>query len=264
MAIILRAPDESQVASASSIEVLMGEPAQRLIICSGIAIPNFWTNHDEEPSSTEVIVKLGIHVAQLERATSHTGLAAIENDETNFNFAVTQGTVSVDESGELQLSVGLVILGEETLIRRFGYQVVAHVRKVSARISGTIAVPRDILDLATLPAHEIAPLFHVTANRIELIPAAPGQMFSSEKIIPVVTGMTGQVRPGPHHCFVDYWIDSCPFNLPLRVLVNLQGRLRQGDVGVGQVAGPNPVTLTTAQPDASGVDFSVGRFHVVR
>lgn len=41
MAIILSALDPNQVASATRFEVLLGEPAQRLIILSGVAVPKF-------------------------------------------------------------------------------------------------------------------------------------------------------------------------------------------------------------------------------
>jgi hypothetical protein len=264
--IVLSALDPGQVSSASSFEVLVGEQAQRLLILSGIAIPEFWTNHDEETKQDVVVVKLGVHVAVLDRATAHVGLASIANDETNFLFALTGPQVEVEPgTGELLLRVPAAILGEKTLIHRFGYQVVAHVRKVSARISGTIRVPRDILDIGGFPAASVASLFEITANKVELIVPPPGQVgFTTEKLIPVAAGSTGAVRADDSAHFVDYAIDACPFNTPLRVEVKPAGGLAIAAVVAGQVAGPRPVVLTNLQPDASGVDFSVGRLPAIR
>jgi len=215
VAIVLSVLDPNQVAAPSMFDVLVGEPAQRLAIFSGIAIPNFWTNHDEEKREDEIIVRLNYHVASLDRAVTHVGLASIENDETNFLFAVDMGTLEKEEgSGELLLRVRAAILGEETLIHRFGYQIVAHVRRVAARISGTIAVPDDILDLGGMSPADAAGLFQITANRIERVTPPAG--FAFDKLVPVATGATGAVRNGPHDGFVDYVIDACPFSTPFR------------------------------------------------
>ena len=260
MAIVLHANDPAQVASASSIEALLGEPAKRLMIFSGIAIPNFWTNHDEEPRSDEVVVRLGVFVSSVERSAIHVGLAHIANDETAFAFGVNANQLEVEpRSGELLLRVFVTALGEETLIRRFGYHVVAHVRVVAARISGTIALPKSVLDVSQMPAAEIASLFRITANTQETInPPPPG--FSYFKYTPVATGQTQAVRSNAETCFIDYKIDGCPFNVALYVDVTAQGRLAAvPGIGIGQTAGPRPVVLTNLQPDASGVDFGVGR-----
>jgi hypothetical protein len=257
--IILSALDPKQVASPSSFDVLIGEPARQLIILSGIAIPEFWTNHDEEVSRDEIVVKLGVFVARLERATAHVGLASIANDETNFLFALDTATVEAEPgTGELTLRVNAAILGEETLIHRFGYQIVAHAHRVFAQISGTIRLPREILDIEGWGAPDIASLFEITANRIEHVPTAPGQ-FAFDKLVAVAAGRTGVVRGTRTDAFIDYTIDGCPLNLPLIVEVRLVGRLALTGVAVGQTAGPRPVLLTNLKPDATGVDFGVGR-----
>ncbi len=262
MAISLSALDPSQVASASQFEVLVGDPAQRLLIMSGIAVPEFWTNHDEEPNQADIVVRLGVHVAALERAVVNVALASIENDETNFAFAVNSGGVELD-GGELVLKVGAVILGEETYLHRFSYQIVAHVRRARAQISGVIAVPADVLDVRELSPADLGAAFEISANRTER-GGVPGG-FAFDKLIPVAWGAVGAVRPGPAHThFVEYTIDNCPFAVPLTVEVKPVGTRWRGAVGAGQVAGPRPVTLTGSAPDASGIDFSVGRFDPVR
>jgi hypothetical protein len=264
MAIVLSALDPKQVASASQFEALVGEPAQRLLIMSGIAIPEFWTNHDEEESRQEVIVRLGVFVAILDRAVVEVGLASVENDETTFRFAVDEARVELEPgSGELILRVNAAVLGEETYLHRFGYQIVAHVRRARAQISGVIGVPVDVLDLGRLTPQDVPAAFEISANRVER-GGVPGG-FAFDKLIPVAFGATGAVRRGSEGMgFVDYVIDNCPFATPLTVEVKLAGRFWPGSVGVGQVAGPRPVTLTGAAPDASGVDFAVGRFAPVR
>ena len=261
MTIHLSVLDPKQVSSPSSFEVQIGEPAQRLMIFSGIAIPEFWTNHDEEVNTTDIVVHLNAFVSSLDRAVSHVGLASIANDETNFLFALDQSKVELDPSGELLLHVWASLLGEETLIHRFGYQVVAHVHPVAARISGTIQIPRDILDIEEFDDADVAGLFTISANRTERVPSGP---FVFDKLIPLAWGVTGSRRTSQQANFVDYAIDACPFNAALTVDVTLEGRLRISSVVVGQVAGPRPVVLTTSQPDATGVDFSVGRLPPIR
>lgn len=264
MPIILSALDPGQVASATQFEVLVGEPSQRLLIMSGIAIPEFRTNHDEEISQQEIVVRLGVHVAQLDKAVTNVALASIENDETNFAFAVNTGVLELEAgSGELILKVQAAILGEGTYLHRFSYQVVAHVRRARAQISGVIGVPNDIRDLTGLSQADRAAAFEITANRIEK-GGMPGG-FAFEKLIPVALGAAGDVRQGADGMqFVDYAIDNCPFAMPLIVDVKLVGPGWNGSLGVGQVAGPRPVTLTGTAPDATGIDFSVARLRPVR
>lgn len=264
MPIVLSVLDPQQVSSPTSFDVLIGEPAQRLLICSGIAIPEFWTNHDEEVNRTEIVVKLGVYVSSLDRAVAEVGLASIANDETSFIFALDEATVEVEPgSGELQLRVKAALLGEETYIHRFGYQVVAHVHRVRARISGTILVPREILDIEGWQPADTAALFEITANTVEMLPPPPGG-FATEKLTAVAFGYTSAQRSSQAANFVDYAIDGCPFNIPLRVEVQLAGQLAIAGVAVGQTAGPRPALLTNTDPDASGVDFAVGRLPVVR
>ena len=265
MANVLSALDPMQVASATQFEVLVGEPAQRLLIMSGIAIPEFYTNNDEDTAQTNICVRLGVFVAGLDAGpVTNIGLASIENDETNFLFAVDSGVLEHDlANGELVLKVAAAILGEETYIHRFSYQIVAHVHRARAQISGVIGVPSDIRDLSHIPAADVAAAFEITANRVERGGVPGGLAF--DKLIPVAVGVAGGVRPGADGThFVTYTIDGCPFAVPMTVEVKTVGQNWPDSIGVGQVAGPRPVTLTGTAPDASGVDFSVGRFNPVR
>lgn len=263
MAIILSALNPAQVASASSFEVLVGEPAQRLLIMSGIAVPEFRTNHDEEVAQAEIIVRLGQFVASLdEGAVTNLGLASIENDETNFLFRVDSGQLELEAaSGELILRVQAAILGENTYLHRFSYQIVAHVRRQRAEISGVIGVPQELRDLRELSAAQLNAAFVISANRIDRV-VVPGG-FANDQFVPLVFGVTLALRQGPNGMqYVEYAIRGCPFGQPLYVAVALPGWDPQ--VVAGQVAGSRPVTLTGPQPDAAGVDFAVSRLAPVR
>lgn len=252
--------------AATQFYVLLGEPdARRLLIMSGIAVPEFWTNHDEETSQQEIVVRLGAHVAHLEPgAVTNLGLASIENDETNFLFAVDSGRLEHDPaSGELLLRVAAAILGEETYLHRFSYQIVAHVRRARAQVSGVIGVPRDIRDLTPLSDSALDAAFQITANRVER-GGVPGG-FAFDTLVPVAFGSPGAVRRAHDGTqFVEYTIEQCPFSVPLVIDVKTMGDGWPGSIGCGQVAGARPVLLTGLAADASGVDFSVGRFAPVR
>jgi hypothetical protein len=257
---ILHANNPNEVVSASSFEVLLGDPAVRLMIFSGIACPEFRVNDDDHIYNNECIVKLGVNVSVLTKAVTHVGLASISNAETAFTFATDSGHLEIEPgTGELQLRVQTALRGEETYLHRFSYQIVAHVQKVAARISGTIKVPRAILDFAQFQAVEVAAQFIITANTVELV--SPPGGFQFEKVIPVAFGHTGAVRTTDADCFVDYTIDGCPFNVPLRALVDVVSgsRLQAKSAVCGQFAGPRPILLTNVAPEANGVDFVVSQ-----
>lgn len=260
--VVLHANNPNEVASASSFEVLLGDPAVRLMIFSGIAQPELRVNDDDKIYPDEVLVKLGVNVSLLIKAVSHIGLAAISNDETAFTFATNVGAVEVEGgTGELQLRVQTALRGEKTYLHRFGYQIVAHVPKVSARIAGTIRVPRSILDFMALQPVEVPAQFAISANTVEVVPpsASGGPSFQFERVTPVAWGETGEVRNTDADCFIDYTIDGCPFNVPLRVVADVASgsRLHQQSAVSTQVAGPRPVLLTNTTPEVDGVDFAV-------
>jgi hypothetical protein len=260
----LHASNPNEVASATSLEVLLSDPAVRLMIFSGVAIPELRVNDDDKIYPDEVVVRLGVNVSLLVKAVSHIGLAAISNDETAFTFAVNKGTVEVEPgTGELLLRVQTGLRGEKTYLHRFGYQIVAHVRKVSARIAGTIRVPKSLFDLSKLSAADVAAQFVINANTVALIPGPPGG-FSFEKVTPVAPGHPGKLRTTDADCFLDYTIDGCPFNVPLRVLADpaIGSALAARSAVVGQVAGPRPVVLTNTVPEVDGVDFLASQINI--
>jgi hypothetical protein len=216
-------------------------------------------------SEQEILVRLGVYVAQLDPGSvTNLGLASIENDETNFLFRVDSGVLEHEQpSGELVLRVQAAILGEETYLHRFSYQIVAHVRRARAQISGVIAIPNDIRNVRDLPPAELRAAFEISANRVERGGVPGGFMF--DNLIPILPGMTQAVLRSPQGMqFVEYRIENCPFATPLIVNVKLTGNGWNGSLIAGQVAGNRPITLTGLSPDASGVDFSVSHLQPVR
>ncbi len=106
LAIVLQANNADEVASASSLQVLIGEPSRRLIIMSGIARPLININDDGHIYENTVIVKLGINVSVIHESTTQVGLANIANGESALVLATDTGKLEKDPStSELQLRV---------------------------------------------------------------------------------------------------------------------------------------------------------------
>ena len=257
--ITLHASNPAEVATASFFESFVGDPAKRLLIFSGIAIPSIKVNHDEDIYPHEVIVRLGQFATVLHASVSHVALASVSNDESAFVFAVDSGKLELEASGELILRVNTATMGEKTGLHRFSYQIVAHVSAVAARISGTIRVPRAIRDICpewTRDPQGVMGLFIPTANRRD---EDRSGMFVVEKFVPLANGVVTGTRRAKEDCFIDYVIDNCPFNVPLHVHVDLASWFPSPPCVCGPVSPPAIVTLTTAAPEASGVDFYVSR-----
>ena len=256
MSIVLYANNPSHVSSSQFFDVEIGNPTLTLYIASGIAVPEVDIDDDDDIYREHVIVKLGVNVSAIHTAVTQVGLASISNDESAFVFATDDGKLVIDPTtSELELHVQTAVMGDDSSLSRFGYQIVVQITKVDSRISGAIIVPRSLIDLKQHSATELDSLFRVTANRIETIPPPPGSSFISEKLIPVATGKSDGVSCEHTLCFVKYVIDGCPLNTPLRVTVELSDGL--GRRSAGQVAGPNPVLLTSIVPTVAGVNFAV-------
>jgi hypothetical protein len=251
--IILQATDPNQVSGASSLEVSLGSPTEQLIIFSGIAAPEINVDDADVFVENEVIVKLGVSVSTLDTGVSQIGLASIENDESRFVFATDMGALEIDaETAELQLRVHTVVCGEGTKLHRFSYQIVAKATKVASQISGAIRIPQIMVDLVNKTEEEVLAMFRVTANRVEKDPGQfeqPGSAVAIGKITnrTFVDGNT----------VLDYVIDGCPFNTPLRVLVATTGLLE--DLEPRQVTPPLKIVLTKFIPTVAGINFEIFR-----
>ncbi len=262
MPIVLYAadPTKGQVSSASSLEVLAGDPAARLMIFSGIAAPNITSDGTdlEDLVRDDVIVKLGVSISAIGESVVQVGLASISNDESAFVFAIESTGLERDPAtSELQLRVQAAVMGDETGLHRFSYQIVARVTKVDSQIAGNIRVPRNLLDLGNKSQSEVEATFRVTANRMEKTPRPPGAppAFVDVKWIKVATGRLVNVAGAGDDSFVEYVVDGCPLNTDLYVEVEVSGELE--GLSAVQQTGPRPVHLTSIAPAVSGVNFVV-------
>jgi hypothetical protein len=158
------------------------------------------------------------------------------------------------------LRVQAAVLGDDTALHRFSYQIVAKVTRVASQIAGSIRVPRNLLDLANKTHSEVEATFRVTAYRIEIPPSVPKPTFVPENLIRVAPGQLGAVTAAGEESFVSYTIDGCPFNTPLRVQIEVSGNL-QGLAAL-QVTGPRDIHLTSIVPAVGGIDFAVVRLPI--
>lgn len=253
---ILRPSEINHVAGWSFFEADI-TPTTKVMIFSGIAAPTLRTEDEDDTLAQEVIVKLETYVASLDDWTAQVGLAAIENDESRFIFAVDNPIVETDPgTDELQLRVQTVVNGDKTILHRFGFQVVAKLTKVASEISGTIRVPHLLVNLTNKVEAEVEAFFRIRANRIERTPG--DSVFPLDKLVPVANGRVAGITLTPEDSFVKYVIEGSPFNTPLRVTVDVAAELE--NLKAMQPAGsPTTLTLTRLVPAVSGVDFVVYR-----
>ena len=255
----LHASNPAEVSSASSIVVALNDPATSLMIFSGIAVPELRVNDDDKVYPGELLVRLGVSVVSIIEAVSHIGLASISNDETAFTFAVDAGVLEVEPgTGELRLRVQTGLRGEKTYLHRFGYQVVARVRNVWARISGTIILPKETFDLGRMPVDKASAQFDITANTVKSVNT--GQTFPTLQITPVAWGQITGLRTDDANCYADYAIDGCPLGQQLHVMVfSADALAMKPEATFGQIAGPDPILLSNIEPTKDGIDFGISK-----
>lgn len=247
----------TQVDNPRVIEATLGQSDRKMMIFSGIALPEWSVNDDEHVYHEDVTVNLRRTVLAVEQATVTVGLASIGNDDTVFLIAADTARIDTDpQSQELLLKVALALQGEHTGLNRFGYQVVVVVTTQATGISGTIRWSRDVFDAANQTPGQIAQMFQITANRVERV--TPPQGFAFDRYIPVAFGVTTGFSHDTDEFLVPYEIPSAPYNQPLVVRVEVGAGFRaNGSPVAGQVSGPNPVVLTVANPGITSVDFRV-------
>ena len=247
----------TQVDNPRVIEATLGQSDRKMMIFSGIALPEWSVNDDEHVYHEDVTVNLRRTVLAVEQATVTVGLASIGNDDTVFLIAADTARIDTDpQSQELLLKVALALQGEHTGLNRFGYQVVVVVTTQATGISGTIRWSRDVFDAANQTPGQIAQMFQITANRVERV--TPPQGFAFDRYIPVAFGVTTGFSHDTDEFLVPYEIPSAPYNQPLVVRVEVGAGFRaNGSSVAGQVSGPNPVVLTVANPGITSVDFRV-------
>jgi hypothetical protein len=247
----------TQVDNPRVIEATLGKADRKMMIFSGIALPEWSVNDDEHVYHEDVRINLRRTVLAVEQATVTVGLASISNDDTVFLIAADTAQIDIDPvSQELVLKVALALQGEHTGLNRFGYQVVAVVTTQATGISGTIRWNRDIFDATHQTAGGIARMFQITANKVERVTPPGG--FAFDRYTPVAPGVTTGFSRDADGFAVPYEIPGAPYNQPLVVRVEVGTDFNSfGTPVAAQISGPNPVVLTIATPGVTGVDFRV-------
>ena len=248
---------DGQVSGARVIEADLGQANRKMMIFSGIAIPQWEINDDDHTYHETATVNLRRTVLAVEQATISIGLASIGNDDTAFLFAADSAALDIDKnSQELLLNVNMALEGESTSLARFGYQVVTIVTTQTTGISGTIRWTSGVFDASNATPGQVAQMFQVTANHVERI--IPPTGFAYDKYTPVAFGVTTGFSKDTDGFAVPYEIPGAPYNQSLVIVVNVGALFASaGPPIAGQIAGPNPVVLTIAQPGVAGVDFRV-------
>src|SRR4051812_11553576 len=140
---VLNAADPHQVASASSFEVAMGEPAAKVVFFSGIGLVD-WSVDNDGPGDADItrnlmIVRLwpGRQVREILGWTATVGLASVGS--TDDDWMTATDTVSVytgPDDGELLLSSQLYASGDDAYLGRVAYSATVLLETDEPYISG--------------------------------------------------------------------------------------------------------------------------------
>lgn len=257
-------PTHTQVASASNIEFDTGVSGQKAVIFSGIAIPDWNLNDDDNIYHQTVTVLLRYVVSKVLNATISIGLASIYNGDSNFLFATDSASLAIDSATqELQLVVDLALMGDPASLNRFGYQVVVVAAVQVTGIAGTIRFAKSVFDATGFSPAQVQQLFMVSANTQTWVPNPAGG-FGTLQSTPVAFGTITGITTNGTDFDVAYDVPGAPYDQQLYVTVqNGPSFTPSQPTAIGQTAGPSPVTITAAAPSVSGVDFRVGAVSII-
>ena len=254
---MLDSSNPNDVASPYRLEVDIDTPNRKMIIFSGIAIPEWSVFDDGDDLHDTYTVNLHYPVLAVDQYTISVGLASIGNGKTDFLFACDATELDIDsKTQELILTFSLANRGNPSALSRVSYQVVVTAVTATTQITGTIYWDKSIFNPQT-PSHAVyLALFRVSADTFY---TPPSEGFSTEVLTPVTVGKTlPYVETGSDYA-MPYEILAAPFNIPLKVVV-IPGdafATAPGNVLVTQISGPRPLTLTPAAASVAGVDFRI-------
>jgi hypothetical protein len=251
----LDSANPSQVESPQRIDVFLGNPNRTLVICSGIALPNW----DSQGNLDRTIVRVDLHVqaTALLTWTAVVGLASISNDDSEFTFATDSAFAAIDPNGNIFLVANIAVQGEPSTMSRFSYQTHLLISKDQPIISGTIQWADSDAKLQGNPPYR----FTVTANTLATPSGGGFQYF-----VPQVTGHedagVGIVKNGVHQVSYSLPIPISLLGTPLYVQCDpYPGAFNAVNPGVTlivpQVNGPVPVLLSNPHLVESDVDFKL-------
>ena len=254
----LDANNPNQVSSARVIEADIGEANRKMLVLSGIAIPDWTVNDDGNTYRETATVNLRRTVLAVEQATISIGLASITNDDSTFLFAADSTGLDIDpQSQELLLTVNMALQGSKTGLDRFGYQIVTVATTQATGISGTIRWSKAVFDASQSTPGDVAQMFLIAANQVTVV--APPVGFVYDQYTPLAYGVTTGFSTDGDDFVVPYEIPGAPYNQPLVVTVTIGALFHaSGIAGAVQISGPDPVFLTVPEPSATEVDFRIG------
>ncbi len=254
----LDANNSNQVGSAQKVSILTAEPNTWLFIYSGIAWQNqyadgsgawFW----ESTTETDAIVNVkldNLSGVLLEFATTGS-LSGIYEESTWGDWYVNSTSLALQENGDLVLTASTTVIGEGTGFNTFSYYVSAKIILEAASISGTIRWKK------TLATPLAPPHFVITAN--VHVPDPPP--FGSTQV--VASGVEGNLNSADDtYYYVPYTITGGLLGKTVMVIVapvatSFTGAPGGGSLMTEQISGPNPISLTTSNLNATNVNFEM-------
>lgn len=263
----LHTANSNEVNSVGVIEFPTGAPDQKVLVLSGIAMPEMGTNDDDDVGHPRVLVRLGRFVRRVLSTSVVTGLGSISNDESGFVLATDGVSVNQDpDTGELFLDLPCGLAGDGTYIHRIGYQAVCLVEEETFRIRGKIFWPQEIRDSSHDSPAVLNGLLAVRAGIWKAVNQPTGQnQFGTTTWQPYGTGVIIEfvrVRDGG---IATYEIRNLPAAVPIQVFVDILPKFTQmPNVGAGRSGGPDPVFLNGANPQVDDVDFRLQFFQGLR
>jgi hypothetical protein len=242
----LSVKNSSEVSSPRTLEMFIGTPPKRLLIFTGIAIPEWDSQLKLDAELVKVDLNASSNVPNPIFAAT-VGLASITNTDSDFTFATDDVAVSTEPTDTspygLFLNSNIAVLGEPSVLSRFSYQATV-ILETDAVISGTIRW--DPSDIHHNPAMA-ADLFEIDAY-IE----KPGGIRAVQRVgntlgLPVLQG---------NFMAIPYEIHWLPLGVGLLVGVEPKpGAFAEPDVGTKQLSGPIPIVLSVGHLIETPVDF---------
>jgi hypothetical protein len=248
------------------LEVFIGSPPKRMLIFTGIAIPE-WDSNSNLDTET-VIVDLNAESNTTSPAFSATvGLANIYNQDSDLVFATDDVSIftapKMTPAGKklgLFLGSSISVLGSRSVLSRFSYQATVFLDSDKAVISGTIRWdPKDM----TFNAAMESDLFEIDAFTMTPGGGSPGGFGTLVKTVQKVGKTVGKPDWIGNLQGVPYEIDEPPLGEALFVSVDPKpGAFVVNSLGIfnfAQVSGPSPITLDPSHLTEKPVDFEARR-----
>jgi hypothetical protein len=254
----LNASDPKQVSSGIKLEALIGSPPSRLLIFTGIAMPELESNGLIDRQ--EVTVDLNARAnAPNPPFTATVGLASVFNSDSDLLFAADDVRVVTGDNLELLLICNIAAMGDRSVLSRFSYQATVFLHADNGTISGNIRWNPHFLTFLD------GELFQIEASTLKVGPGPAGGFGTTIKTVEGVGHTLGQpVRQG-NIMSIPYEINNLPLGEGLHVTVvpNPGAFLvlnTSASFNFEQISGPSFITLSEAHLSEKPVDFEAREF----